>query len=474
MKPKGYSGLSGFHKYWGKKPVEAWRFLVNNFTQEGDVVLDPFLGSGLIAKECINLNRRFIGFDVNPISIELAKMYLNLPDYADAKRAFDRISKNCEKKIHSMYALDNNKILSHILWNKDQLTNAWIKEGRKKIEVKLSDEEILLLQNMTPYKPKQARKIQLFDNSRINSKSNFLLKDFFTPRALQAIDILKKEIGKMDGDIKRVLLLTLSASLGQMSNMVFAITKRGKAKGNLKNNIEVGSWVIGYWKPEQHFEINSWNCFQNKSEKILNAIKSIKENKNIPTVENHCEFQNKKLSAYITVGDSEKLLDDIPEGSVKIILTDPPHGDRIPYLELSEIWNSVLELNVKFEDELVVSNAKKRGKNSEKYNMKLSSIFKKCSYALCDEGLMAIMFNARSKEHWRGLDKLEHSANLKYLGCYYMQYSAGSVVQDNRRGGLKTDYVLLYGKKDSKKCNSLISSLSKRVPGWSTALPPKI
>jgi predicted acetyltransferase len=26
--PKGYQGLSGFHKYWGKKPIEAYEFLI--------------------------------------------------------------------------------------------------------------------------------------------------------------------------------------------------------------------------------------------------------------------------------------------------------------------------------------------------------------------------------------------------------------------------------------------------------------
>ena len=49
--PEGYKGLSSFHKYWGKKPTEAWRFLIENLTEPSDIVLDPFLGSGLIAKE---------------------------------------------------------------------------------------------------------------------------------------------------------------------------------------------------------------------------------------------------------------------------------------------------------------------------------------------------------------------------------------------------------------------------------------
>ena len=45
-------------------------------------------------------------------------------------------------------------------------------------------------------------------------------------------------------------------------------------------------------------------------------------------------------------------------------LSDPPHGDRIPYLELSEIWNVILGEEPPFEAEIVVSNAKDRSKKS--------------------------------------------------------------------------------------------------------------
>ena len=58
--------------------------------------------------------------------------------------------------------------------------------------------------------------------------------------------------------------VTLTASVGQMSNMVFAITSRGKTTGATAGRTEVGSWVIGYWRPTVHFEINVWNCFESK------------------------------------------------------------------------------------------------------------------------------------------------------------------------------------------------------------------
>ena len=34
-------------------------------TNEGDIVLDPFIGSGTVAISCIKSKRQYIGFDIN-------------------------------------------------------------------------------------------------------------------------------------------------------------------------------------------------------------------------------------------------------------------------------------------------------------------------------------------------------------------------------------------------------------------------
>ena len=469
--PAGYRGLSSFHKYWGKKPTEAWRFLIKNLTEKDDIILDPFLGSGLIAKECTDLKRRFIGFDINPISIELTKLYLELPSYSELKNAILRIEDSVKDSINDMYRLSNGSVATHFLWHGNSITKIWAKSGQKRVEQDVSKTEIEKLHSPPSYMLQNGRSIRLFDNSRINSKKSFSLEDLFTSRALRSIDLLKKEMNYFDGKTKRALLLILSSSLGQMSNMVFAIRKRSKATSNKANKIEVGSWIIGYWRPKQHFEINAWNCFENKARKILKAIE----------VEAHNSFITEDLEkllsinegAYICVGDSESRLKNIPSNSIKAVLTDPPHGDRIPYLELSEMWNAVIGLDSNYADELVVSNAKERGKNVSAYNNKLANIFSECSRVLKENGLLAVMFNARSTDHWDSLNKIEIATGLEYLGCYPMEYSARSVVQDNRKGALKKDYVLLYAKRIGRTQRNNLKDKFSLINGWSVEHPNK-
>jgi len=48
-----------------QKPVKLLEFLINLTTRENQIVLDPFMGSGSTALACKNLQRRFVGFEID-------------------------------------------------------------------------------------------------------------------------------------------------------------------------------------------------------------------------------------------------------------------------------------------------------------------------------------------------------------------------------------------------------------------------
>jgi len=54
-----------------QKPIKLLEVLINNSTQKGEIVLDPFMGSGSTAIASLINKRRFIGFEVN-------KKYFNI------------------------------------------------------------------------------------------------------------------------------------------------------------------------------------------------------------------------------------------------------------------------------------------------------------------------------------------------------------------------------------------------------------
>jgi site-specific DNA-methyltransferase (adenine-specific) len=51
--------------------------LIQRFTEPGEMVLDPFLGSGTTAAAAVKLGRRFIGCDINPAAVALTQERLS-------------------------------------------------------------------------------------------------------------------------------------------------------------------------------------------------------------------------------------------------------------------------------------------------------------------------------------------------------------------------------------------------------------
>lgn len=48
-----------------QKPVDLFRALVSQSSNKGDLILDPFMGSGTTAIACMKENRHFIGFELD-------------------------------------------------------------------------------------------------------------------------------------------------------------------------------------------------------------------------------------------------------------------------------------------------------------------------------------------------------------------------------------------------------------------------
>ena len=55
------------------KPLNVIETLIGNSTRPGDIVLDPFMGSGTTAVACMELGRKYIGYEINKGYFEVAQ-----------------------------------------------------------------------------------------------------------------------------------------------------------------------------------------------------------------------------------------------------------------------------------------------------------------------------------------------------------------------------------------------------------------
>lgn len=65
-------GMHSFHRYYGKLIPAIPSAFIKEFTNEGDLVFDPFSGSGTTAVEAKRHNRNFVGFEINPLAVSIA------------------------------------------------------------------------------------------------------------------------------------------------------------------------------------------------------------------------------------------------------------------------------------------------------------------------------------------------------------------------------------------------------------------
>lgn len=79
-----FNNIIGNKVHPTEKPIDLMEFYIKNSTNENDVVLDPFMGSGSTGLACKNTNRRFIGIEMQEDYFEIAKNKIeNIKDTFD-------------------------------------------------------------------------------------------------------------------------------------------------------------------------------------------------------------------------------------------------------------------------------------------------------------------------------------------------------------------------------------------------------
>lgn len=67
-------GLHSIHPYPAMFHFLLVRKFINELSSEGELILDPFCGSGVSAVEALINNRNYVGYDINPLAVLIAKV----------------------------------------------------------------------------------------------------------------------------------------------------------------------------------------------------------------------------------------------------------------------------------------------------------------------------------------------------------------------------------------------------------------
>lgn len=428
------------HKYWGKKPSSDLKNLIEKYSNKGDTILDPFSGYGVFCCEAYILNRNVISNDLNPIANFINRQLLN--------KSVDLKKLELEwKKIRTEFVQYNNRWFEQTIGGtKVQLINVLRDKANNPIKVRFKDlkskktlEATLDQKEITAFLNFEESEIitdwfptnPLIENSRISAKKGMTVADLFTKRTLAChAKLLSLIENYSSGDEKNLFKLAFTANLANCSKLVPPIKSRG--------DMSQGAWMTGFYIGETYLENNVLLYFENRLHK---TIKGKKDYLNF--------FQNGLFNELyneykVTQFDAKDL--KLESDSVDYVFTDPPYGDAVPYFEQSIIWNSWLKLSPDYEKEIVISDAKTRKKNIEKFEQEIDDAFSEIRRVLKLGGYFSLTYHSLSGLEWKAITNACIKNGFEMVDFNWLVQKAFTPRQINRSKSIKGDVLVTFEK----------------------------
>jgi len=88
----------GVNSYFTRQSWDIVAKYINNFSQKGDIILDPFGGSGVTAVEALVNDRKPISIDINPLSVFIMQALTVQVSLSKLSEAYNRVIKEYSEK----------------------------------------------------------------------------------------------------------------------------------------------------------------------------------------------------------------------------------------------------------------------------------------------------------------------------------------------------------------------------------------
>ncbi|MFH1027862.1 MAG: DNA methyltransferase, partial [Pseudomonadota bacterium] len=420
----------------GKKPANIFSKCISFFTNEGELVLDPFCGSGVTVVEAVIAGRRAVGLDLNPFAVFLTDTLLqgNRCDGIEAAistllaevtphlaQAYGSICASCgEKVVVRSFGWHQSELVSvryHCpKCNKRSEHPPTAEDVRKaaiRYEVSCPDMEMHFGWEMQKLK---RRNIKRFS-------------ELFTSRNLFILSKLLDAINRIDDEVcRRFLQLTFTANLAQASKMI----------ADYKENAGGPSWKINcYWLPTDWQELNVLHYFKNRLTRTKAALHELKAL--LPS-----DATGKGAAI---IHDSRRKHESLADNSVDYILTDPPYGgEGIQYGELSMLWNLWLGYREDLDAEVAFNPY--RNKAEADYADGLKQVFAEAYRLLKPGRWMSVTFNNKDIKVWNSLISACKESGFELEVVAPVRRSAPSLTESVMTKAPKSDVLIHFRKPD--------------------------
>jgi len=460
MVAKAHTPMYVVHKYWARKPHNVVAEYIKHYSKGGDIVLDPFVGSGVTALEALKSGRKAIGLDLNPMSIFITKLTGLTVNLDEIKKEFKRIENAIKDDILDLYKTFCPKckkssliICTHVNKNKPIKIMYECEYCHKKGEKQISEEDIKLFKKIEKtdiklwYPKDKFPEGETFNQGRREAGEYF--SDLFTKRNLTALSILFNEINKIkDIDIRNIYKFAFTSIVHLASKMTPVRPTRQFSS----------FWAMpSYWVPPIYMESNVWFLFNSAVNGKQGIIKAKEDSNNqIKEFREAKSFSELKESKniFLKVQNALEITKIIPSNSIDYIFTDPPYGGAVPYFELSSLWAKWLNFDISFTDEITINKFQK--KDFDLYHRMLTASFRQMFEILKPNKFLTVTFHSKDIKVWTSIIKAIVIAGFDLEKVIYQPPARTSSAGLLRPyGSAVGDYYLRFRKPESESLKNL-------------------
>lgn len=412
ISPTNKSSIYNTHLYWSQKAFSISDFLIKKLTSKGDVVFDPFLGSGVTTLEAVKNgnDRSAIGCDINEmplfITYTICKYSLDenvIPELCSFKKDMDFISNlykiNCEHC--NQVTLIEKVIFDKPIRNENNIhinaVNIKCSCGSKAF----NDFELVKKQMYADYSYSVVdNQYKLIKNSKIAVLDGDVISDIFTNRNLKFLDELLILSKRYSNNLQNIIVYIINSLLHQ---------------AKITDTHSNSQWPL--WIPKRNcVEKNVYFLMQKKIDLFLKAIKDIKRLYNkVEIVQDYRELEKNKVML-LKMGSQYITDKQIPENGVDLIITDPPYLEQVLYSEYMQLYKPIVGLSFNLEDEIVVSSAIERKKDKLSYYSELEKVFIMCGKKLKKDKFMCLYFHDSDLTVWNNLINSIYNSGFSFIG----------------------------------------------------------